>query len=85
MYFFYDFPPGRPCRVNTNLADHLAPGIESLYSDRDAIELGRTYPAIDNDTERHGLEVLRGCRSALTIEAVQSAEQRMLETMFGPQ
>jgi hypothetical protein len=83
MYFFYDFPPNCECRSNTALPQHLARGIESLYSDSMAIQSGRRYSAIDNDTERYGVEILRGARKVLTIEAVETAEKKMLATMFG--
>jgi biotin carboxylase len=82
MYFFYDFPPDRPCRNATHLCEHLPTGIESLYHDREAIDRGRTYRTIDNDTERHGHEILCGHRSTLTIKAVETAERRMLRTLF---
>ena len=82
MYFFYDFPPDRPCRNATHLCKHLPTGIESLYHDREAIDRGRTYRTIDNQSERHGHEILCGHRSTLTIEAVETAERRMLRTLF---
>jgi hypothetical protein len=83
MYFFYDFPPGRPCRRATNLLEHLPPGIKSCYSDHEAIEAGRAYQTIDNGGNRLGHEILHGRRDLLTIEAIESAERRMLEAMFG--
>ncbi len=82
VYFFYDFPPDRPCRRATHLGEHLPPGIEVVYSDRPAMTPGQSYNRIDNDTERHGHEILRGPREQLTIEAIEAAEQRMLATMF---
>jgi len=84
MYFFYDFPPGQRCLRVTDLTRHLPAGIESLYHDRTAIQPGRVYGTLDNETQRHGYEILRGPRSLLTIEAVESAERRMLEEMFSP-
>lgn len=81
MYFFYDFPPGQ-CRRATHLCEHLAPGIESLYHDRSNLAEGKVYRMIDNDTERHGYEILKGRRDVLTIEAVDAAESRMLKAMF---
>jgi hypothetical protein len=82
MYFFYDFPPDRPCLNPTHLCNYLPTGIKSLYYDREAIDRGRTYRTIDNDTERHGHEILCGHRNTLTIEAVEAAERRMLRTLF---
>jgi hypothetical protein len=82
MYFFYDFPPGRPCVRATHLGEHLPPGVELLYHDRAAIARGRVYCTIDNDTERHGYAILRGRRDVLTFEAVAEAERRMLAMMF---
>jgi hypothetical protein len=83
MYFFYDFPPGRPCRHATNLPEHLPPGIKSCYSDHEAIAAGRAYQTIDDGGKRFGHEILYGRRDLLTIEAIESAERRMLEAMFG--
>lgn len=81
VYFFYDFPPGFVCGRLASLEDFLSPEVRSLYFDRDAIQVGRRYGRIDNDTERWGYEVLVGPRNALTIEAVESAEGRLLRTL----
>src|SRR5207245_8314663 len=47
---------------------------------RPLIEAGRTARLIGS--ERHGHEILCGHRSTLTIEAVETAERRMLRTLF---
>ena len=83
LWFFYDLPPGRPCRRVTNLLEHLPAGIGSFYSDRAAIQRGRVYETIDDDTGRYGHEILHGPRDQLTVETIERAERRMLETMFG--
>src|SRR5207247_7378256 len=81
-FSFFVYTPHRPCRNTTHLCKHLPTGIEILYHDREAIDRGRTYRTIDNDTERHGHEILCGHRNTLTIEAVETAERRMLRTLF---
>jgi hypothetical protein len=83
MYFFYDFPPGFPCRQKTHLVAHLPSAIRSLYHDRDAIQVGSVFRGITNDNERHGYEILCGRREELTLAVVEHAEGRMLQTLFG--
>ncbi len=83
MYFFYDFPPGRPCRQQTHLGDYLPPGVRSLYHDRDAIQVGHVFRDITNDNERHGYEILCGRREELSLAAVEQAESKLLQTLFG--
>jgi hypothetical protein len=83
MYYFYDLPPGVPCRDNSHLGEFLPSDIECVHYDRSAIAVGRAFACIDSDAERHGHEVLVGSRDRLTMATVISAEQQLLNKLFG--
>lgn len=79
MYFFYDMPSNTSCRRPCTLTDFLPTEIKSLYFNREKIlHKGYAYHNINNDNERIGYEILSGPRRALTITAIQNAENNFI-------
>lgn len=82
MYYFYDLPSGKTIRKACGLMDFLDPTIISRFTERSRLVEGFHVPAIANDNERLGIEVLVGPKGVMTEERVLDAERRMLAAMF---
>lgn len=85
MYFFYDLPSGVGRRSGTCLMDFLPPGISSLAHNRSKLVSGMPFLQIDNESERHGYEILVGDSDALTIDVVEHAEAAFLREFLEEQ
>lgn len=79
MFYFYDLPPGATLGRAINICEHLPPAIRSLTGDRSLLGKGAIIPAVDNDNQRPGYEILVGPRDLLSLELVIGAERQMLK------
>lgn len=83
MYFFYDFPSGSFIKKEGNLLNYCDSAISSRLNDRRFLSLGNTFSKIDSDNARYGYEVLEGTKKIMTIDAIEKAENRMMEDILG--
>lgn len=83
MYFFYNIPPGKKVKKETNILEFMDNTIVSRYSDRSGLKLNQCFENIADDNSRIGYEILEGPASILTPQYIEDAEIRMLKEMVG--
>ena len=85
MWFGYDIPSGLTSIKESNLVNFLPEEIKVMYSNRDGLQVGKTFGAIidDNGRDHAGYEMITGPKDVLTIDSVRKAEQDFLNDFSG--
>ena len=85
MWFGYDIPSGLTSIKESNLVNFLSKEIKVMYSNRDGLQVGKTFGSIidDNGRDHAGYEMLTGPKDILTIDNIRKAEQDFLNDFSG--
>ena len=69
----------------SNLVNFLSKEIKVMYSNRDGLQVGKTFGSIidDNGRDHAGYEMLTGPKDILTIDNIRKAEQDFLNDFSG--